>query len=208
MSTETGLCDQSTLASNEMTKVGICSEEITLLPQDVRNKPTSNVGANSEYEPVDSKNQSDYKAGSETSREDNTQTVETAFGAKELTETSSCYRGKTVMVGGSEKSMEGTNQQELSTSNQMQMASEAVQQSSENCCANKDGTESGLRIIEGKNIKIDEVQENALHGQFSSMSCKTFSGSNFDMDSNIECSLMYDETAFLGTSGKSASGVE
>ncbi|KAJ1441679.1 Zinc finger, PHD-type [Sesbania bispinosa] len=205
-----GLCDQSTLATDESIKVSICSEGMAIaesLPQDAGNITTDEVGAKSEYEPVDGKNQLDQRAGSETSRDDNTQAVYAALGAKESTETSSCVREEKishlVVSGESEESIEGSIQ-ELRKSNKMQMASELVQQSSENCCANKDGTESGVKIIEGKNIKTD-VQENALHGHFSNMSCKTFSSSNFDRDSNIECSVMYDETAFFGTLAKSAS---
>lgn len=207
MSTETGPCDQSTLATDESIKVGICSEGTAIaesLPQAIGNITTNRVGAMSEDEPVDCENRPDYRAGSETIiRDDNSQAfVDTALGAKESTETST------------EKPIEGNNVEELRTSNTIEIASESVQQSNGNCCANKDdGTESGVRIIEDKKIiKIGEVQENAsMHGHFSNVSsCKAFPGSNFDMGSNIECSVLYDEkTAFFGTlAAKPASSME
>ncbi|XP_027341499.1 increased DNA methylation 1 isoform X2 [Abrus precatorius] len=198
-----GPCDQSALATDESSKVGICSEGMAIiesLPQDVGNLTTNEVEIKSEYEPVDGN-------GNETGRDDNSQAVDTAFGDKESTKISSCLRDQIIQLtvsGGAEGFIEGNKEQELK-SNKMQMLSELVQQSIENCCADKDGTETGLRIIEEKNIKIGEGQENALQGHFSNMSCKTFLGSNFDMDSNIECSVMYDETAFFGTFAKSAS---
>ncbi|XP_061363394.1 increased DNA methylation 1 [Gastrolobium bilobum] len=207
-----GLRDQSTLATDESIKVGVCYEGIAMaesLPQDVGNITTNKVDAKSEHVLVEGKNHPDYRAGCEANRDDNTQAVDTALGAKESTEISNHFREEKIIQlkvpGGSEKSIEGNNMQELRTSNKMQMASESVQQSSENCCANKDGTESGVRIMEDMNIKIGEVQENALQGHISNLSCKTFLGSNFDTDSNVECSVMYDETAFFGTFAKSAS---
>ena len=95
-------------------------------------------------------------------------------------------------------SVDGNNMQEPRTSDEMQTASE-------DCCGNKDGAESGVTIVEDKDIKVGEVQENALQGNFSNLSCKTFLGSNFDIDSNIERSVLYDETTFFGTFAKSAS---
>lgn len=209
----TELCDLSTLAKDETIKVGTCSEGMVMaesLLQDVGNLDTGKVGGKSESEPVDAKNHLDCEAGGETIGDDNTQASDTALGAKESTEINSCYRGGKIfqlpVSGGSDKSIEGNNMQEPRMSTKMQMASELVQQSSESCCANKDGTESGVRIIEDKNIKVGEVEENALQGHFSNLSCKTFLGSNFDKDSHIECSVMYDETSFFGTSfAKSAS---
>ncbi|CAJ1957428.1 unnamed protein product [Sphenostylis stenocarpa] len=169
-----GLCDESTQATDESVKVGICPEEMTnteSLLQDVADVTTTNqVEAKSEHEPVDCKNQSDYKASSD------------------------------------------NNMRELRTCNKVEMASdsvqqsiEKVQQSNENFSAIKDDAEPGTRIVEDKNIKIGEGQENVLQGHFSNLSCKTFLGSNFDTDSSIECSVMYDETAFFGTFAKSAS---
>lgn len=170
MSAETGLHDQS-IASDELF-VEICSEGMTIaesLPHDY-----NEVGAKSEYEPVDCKNQPGDRTDSETNKVDNNQAVEiTPF--------------------------EGNNVQELITSNRMQI---------ENCFANKDGTESGVGLIEDKNIKLDKVEENDLHEHVSNMSCKTFSGNNFDTVSNFECSVMYDETANFGTLANSAKSME
>jgi hypothetical protein len=78
----------------------------------------------------------------------------------------------------------------------------------ENSCANKDGTESGVRLVEDNNIEIGEVEENALHGHVSNAPCKTFSGNNFDAVSNFECSVMYDETSIFGTLANSAKSME
>lgn len=213
MSAETGLCNQSTLATDESFKVGICPEGVAAIaessPQDVGN---NEVDAKSEYEPMDCKNQPDNRAGSETSRDDNTRAVETVLEGKESTETSKSFGEEKIMPlmvsGGSEKSIEENNVQELRTNNKMQMASEFLRQSFENCCANKDGTEPGVRLIEDKNIKIGEVEENALHGHVSNVSCKTFSGNNFDTDSNFDCSVMYDGPAIFGTLAKSAKSME
>ncbi|KAH1218364.1 Increased DNA methylation 1 [Glycine max] len=206
-----GLCDQSTLATDESIKAGICSEGMAIsesMAQDIGNITTNKGEAKSEHEPVDGKNQSDYEAGSETGRDDKTQAVDTALEAKESTEISSFSKEEKIsyleVSGGSEKSIEEKNVKELRTSNNAEMANESVQQSSENC-ADKDGAEPGISIVEDKNIKIGEDQQNALQGHFSNLSCKTFLGSNFDTDSNIECSVMYDETAFFGTFAKSAS---
>ncbi|KRH21991.1 hypothetical protein GLYMA_13G271100v4 [Glycine max] len=208
---QTGLCDQSTLATDESIKAGICSEGMAIsesMAQDIGNITTNKGEAKSEHEPVDGKNQSDYEAGSETGRDDKTQAVDTALEAKESTEISSFSKEEKIsyleVSGGSEKSIEEKNVKELRTSNNAEMANESVQQSSENC-ADKDGAEPGISIVEDKNIKIGEDQQNALQGHFSNLSCKTFLGSNFDTDSNIECSVMYDETAFFGTFAKSAS---
>jgi len=211
LSAQTGLCDQSTLATDESIKAGICSEGMAIsesMAQDIGNITTNKGEAKSEHEPVDGKNQSDYEAGSETGRDDKTQAVDTALEAKESTEISSFSKEEKIsyleVSGGSEKSIEEKNVKELRTSNNAEMANESVQQSSENC-ADKDGAEPGISIVEDKNIKIGEDQQNALQGHFSNLSCKTFLGSNFDTDSNIECSVMYDETAFFGTFAKSAS---
>ncbi|XP_014501301.1 increased DNA methylation 1 isoform X1 [Vigna radiata var. radiata] len=209
---ETGLCDESTQATDESVKVCISSEGMTItdsfLP-DVANITTNQVEAKSEHEPVDGKIQPDNEAGSDTLRKDNTQPVDTALEAKESTEiSSSCFTEEIIQLtvsGGSEKSMEENNVSELRTCNKVEMESDSVQQSSENFCAIKDGAEPSIRIVEEKNIKIGEGQENALQGHFSNLSCKTFLGSNFDTDSSIECSVMYDETAFFGTFAKSAS---
>lgn len=176
MSVETGLCDQSTLASDELFEVEICSEGVAIaesLPQDFGYVTTNEVGGKSEYEPVDCKKQPGNRTDSETDRVDNNQAVE--------------------MIP-----FEGNNVQELITCNIMQI---------ENCCANKDGTESGVGHIEDKNIKVDKVEENALH-EHVSLSCKTFSGNNFDTVSNFECSVMYDETAIFGTLANSAKSKE
>ncbi|KAG5120311.1 hypothetical protein JHK82_034731 [Glycine max] len=207
-----GLCDLSILATDESIKAGICSEGMAIsesFAQVVGNITTNKGGAKSEHEPVDGKNQSDYEAGSETGRDDKIQAVDTAIEAKESTEISSSSREEKVtqlkVSGDSEKSIEENNVNELRTSNKAEMTSDSVQQSSENCCADKDGAEPAISIVEDKNIKIGECQENALQGHFSNLSCKTFLGSNFDTDSNIECSVMYDETAFFGTFAKSAS---
>ncbi|KAL2331367.1 hypothetical protein Fmac_018948 [Flemingia macrophylla] len=198
-----GLCDP-TRATDESTKAGICSGVAITesLPKVVGNVTTNKVDIKSEQEPVEDKNQSDYKAGSETSRDDNTQDVATALEAKESTEIGSCFKEEKVIQltvsGGSEKSIEENNVLELRTSDRVKL-------SSENSCANKDGPEPGIRVVEDKKMKVGEGQENALQGHFSNLSCKTFVGSNFDTDSNIECSVMYDETAFFGTFAKSAS---
>ncbi|CAL5200963.1 unnamed protein product [Lathyrus oleraceus] len=163
-----GPCDQSTLASDELFDVEICSEGMAIaesLPQD--------FGGKSECEPVDCKKQPGNRTDSETDRVDNNQAVEII-------------------------PFEGNNVQELITCNIMQI---------ENCCANKDGTESGVGLIEDKNIKVDKVEENALH-EHVSLSCKTFSGNNFDTVSNFECSVMYDETASFGTLANSAKSKE
>ncbi|RDX83497.1 Increased DNA methylation 1, partial [Mucuna pruriens] len=203
---ETGLCDQSTHATDESIEVGICSEGMAItesLSQDAGNITTNKVEAKSEHEPVDGKNQSDYKVVSETSTDDITQAVDTALEAKESTDISrSSNEEKITPVSGvaSEKMAS-----DLRTSNKVGMASDSGQQSRENGCANKDGAEPGIGIVEDKNIKVGEGQENALQGHFSNLSCKTFIGNNFDTDSNIECSVMYDETAFFGTFAKSAS---
>lgn len=212
LSSQTGLCDLSILATDESIKAGICSEGMAIsesFAQVVGNITTNKGGAKSEHEPVDGKNQSDYEAGSETGRDDKIQAVDTAIEAKESTEISSSSREEKVtqlkVSGDSEKSIEENNVNELRTSNKAEMTSDSVQQSSENCCADKDGAEPAISIVEDKNIKIGEDQQNALQGHFSNLSCKTFLGSNFDTDSNIECSVMYDETAFFGTFAKSAS---
>ncbi|KAE9585149.1 hypothetical protein Lalb_Chr25g0285951 [Lupinus albus] len=64
--------------------------------------------------------------------------------------------------GGSDKSIKGNNMQESRTSKEMQMASKSLQKSSESCCADKDSAESGVGIIQDKNIiEVGEVQENA-----------------------------------------------
>lgn len=201
---ETGLCDP-TQATDESIKAGICSEGMNITessPQDVGNITTNKVDIKSEQEPVEGNNQSDYKAGSETSRDDNTQAIDTALEAKESTEIGSCFKEEKItqltVSSGSEKSIEENYVLELRTS-------DSVQKSSENCCANKDGAEPGIRIVEDKKMKVGEGQENALQGHFSNLSCKTFLGNNFDTDSNIECSVMYDETTFFGTFAKSAS---
>ncbi|KAK7244189.1 hypothetical protein RIF29_39007 [Crotalaria pallida] len=184
-----GLCDLSTLATDETVKVGICSEGIAIaesLLQDGGNLATEKVGAKAESEPVDGENHLDCQAGSETVRDDN-----------EHQNANDCDQIIQLTVsGGLDKHIEGNDMQESKTSSKMQMACEAVQQPTESCCANKDGTESGARVIEDNNIKVGEVQENALPDHFSNLSCKTSLGSNFDMVSNIGC-LMYDETAFL-----------
>jgi len=180
------------------------------LLQDVVNITTANqIEPKSEHEPLDGKNQSDHKAGSDTLRKDNTQPVDTALQAKESTEISStCFTEEIIQLtvsAGSEKSIEENSVKELGTCNKVEMESDTVRQSSENFCAIKDGAEPSIRVVEDKNIKIGEGQENALQGPFSNLSCKTFLGSNFDTDSSIECSVMYDETAFFGTFAKSAS---
>ncbi|KAK8469391.1 hypothetical protein PHAVU_005G067300 [Phaseolus vulgaris] len=210
---ETGLCDESTQATDESVKVGIGSEGMAItdsLLQDVVNITTANqIEPKSEHEPLDGKNQSDHKAGSDTLRKDNTQPVDTALQAKESTEISStCFTEEIIQLtvsAGSEKSIEENSVKELGTCNKVEMESDTVRQSSENFCAIKDGAEPSIRVVEDKNIKIGEGQENALQGPFSNLSCKTFLGSNFDTDSSIECSVMYDETAFFGTFAKSAS---
>ncbi|GAU38413.1 hypothetical protein TSUD_52380 [Trifolium subterraneum] len=191
-----GLCDQLTLAADDLFKVDICSEGMAIaesLPQDAGNVTAIKVGAKSENEPMDCKNQPDNRADSETNRDDNTQAVEIALGGKESTETSRSFsEGKITPF-------EGHSVQELRTCNNMQI---------ENCCANKDGTESGVRLTEDKNIEIGEVEENALHERVSNVPCKTFSGNNFDAVSNFECSVMYDETAIFGTLANSAKSME
>ncbi|KAL5081571.1 hypothetical protein RYX36_009992 [Vicia faba] len=172
-----GLYDQSTLALGELSEVDICSERMTIaesLPQDFGYVTTNEVGAKSDYEPVDCKSQPGNRTDSEGDRVDNNQAVEII-------------------------PFEGNNVQELITSNIMQI---------ENCCANKDGTESGVGLIDDKSIKIDKVEENASNEHVSSMSCKTFSGNNFDTVSNFECSVMYDETALFGTLANSEKSME
>lgn len=227
---ETGMCDQSTLATDESIEEGICSEGMTIpesmsldvgnittdkveaksekagifsegmaitesTPQDSGNITNNKVEAKSEHEPVDGKNLSDYKAGSETSRDDSAPAVDTTLKAKESTEISSFSKEEIFIE----------EKQESRTCEKVKMTSDSVQQSSEDCCDDKDGAEPGIRIVEDKNIIVGEGQENALEGHFSNLSCKTFLGSNFDTDSSIECSVMYDETAFFGTFAKSAS---
>lgn len=208
---ETELCDKSTLATDELIKAGFCSEGMAItesLLQDVGNITANKVEAKLEHDPVDGKNLLDYNAGSETSKDDNTQAVDTALEDKESTEISNFSKEEKIthltVSGGSEKSIEENNVEELRTSNKVEMASDSLQKSSESC-ASKDGAEPGIGVVEDKNIKVGEGQENALQGHFSNLSCKTFLGSNFDTDSNIECSVMYDETAFFGTFAKSAS---
>ncbi|PNY13443.1 DNA binding protein [Trifolium pratense] len=183
------LCDQSTLETD------ICSKGMAIaesLLQDAGNVTAIEVGAKSEYEPMDCKNQPDNTADSETNRDDNTQAVEIALGGKESTETSRSFSEGKITPG------EGHNVQELRTCN-MQI---------ENRCPNKDGTESGVRLIEEKNIEIGEVEENALHGHVSNASCKAFPGNNFEAVSNFDCSVMYDETAIFGTLANSAKSME
>lgn len=178
-----GLCDQSTLATDESFKAGICSEGMDIaesLPLDVGNVATNEVGAKSECEPVDCKNQPDNRANSEISRDDNILAVEIALGDKESTETSRSFGEEKITP------FEGNNVEEPRTS------------------ANKDGTESGGRVFEDKNINIGEVKENDMHEHVSNVSCKTFSGNNFDTVSNFECSAMYDETVIFGSLANSA----
>jgi hypothetical protein len=197
LSAETGLCDQSTLATDDSFKVDICSKEMAIaesLPQDAGNVTAIEVGAKSEYEPIDCKNQLDNKADCETSRDDNTQAVEIALGGKESTETCRSFSEGEITP------FEGHNVQELRICNNMQI---------ENSCATKDGTESGVRLVEDNNIEIGEVEESALlHGHVSNAPCKTFSGNNFDAVSNFECSVMYDETSIFGTLANSAKSME
>jgi len=180
---ETGLCDQSTLATDELFKVGICSEGMDIaesLPLDVGNVATNEVGAKSECEPVDCKNQPENRADSEISKDDNILAIEIALGDKESTETSRSFDEEKITP------FEGNNVEEPRTS------------------ANKDGSESGARVFEDKNIKIGEAEESDLHEHVSNVLRKTFSGNNFDTVSNFECSAMYDETAIFGTLANSA----
>ncbi|KAF7822642.1 increased DNA methylation 1 isoform X1 [Senna tora] len=182
----------------------VCGENYTgygaeSLPQDVKHTSNDEIGAKSESEHVCSKNFPDYRAGCETGIDDCTLAVEKSLGSEETSEVSSYLREEKIMSflkqsGGSEKSIEVNNMQELRISRKLEITNGSIQQYSGKCCTNKDGTESGGRITKDMKIKLGEDQENALQGPFLQLSCKTVLGSNFDLDSKMESSGMYDET--------------
>ncbi|MED6223204.1 hypothetical protein PIB30_071711 [Stylosanthes scabra] len=209
-----GTCYALTMAANEPTEVNISSEEMATDKsplQDVGDITTDELGADKSESELECRNHKDTIADSETSRDDKTQAIHhdnTAFDANNSTETGNCFGAEVmpVMVSDkSEKLCSGDGMLEPRTSNEMQTVSEFGQQSSEDCYVNKDVAESGVIVI-GKDVKVGEVQENAnVQGKFSNLSCKTFVGSNFDIDSSIERSGLYDEAAVFGTLAKSAS---
>ncbi|CAL0310183.1 unnamed protein product [Lupinus luteus] len=181
---------QKEKTEGETMKVGTSSEGMPVaesLLEDVGNLSTDKVGAESESGPVEVENHLDCKAGSEAIRIDSE--LQNANDSEEIIQLT--------VSGGPGKSNEVYNTQESGANKEMQMAIESVEQSNDSCCANKDGAESDVKIGEDKNIEVGEVQENALQDHFSNLSCRTSLGSNFDMVSTIECSAMYDETAFL-----------
>ncbi|KAL1350050.1 hypothetical protein HN51_026506 [Arachis hypogaea] len=209
-----GICYASLMAANEPTKVGISSEEMALdksALEDVGDIATDDVGADKSGKPaeLEGKNHRDTIADRETSRDDNTQAInndDTGLDATKSTEISSCFGAEIIPVMVSDKSDKlcgGDSMLELRMSSEIQTACKLGQQSSEDCNVKKDGAESGVLVIEEKDVKVGEVQENAnVQGNFSNLSCKTFVGSNFDIDSSIERS---GETALFGTFAKSAS---
>ncbi|XP_028763841.1 increased DNA methylation 1 isoform X2 [Neltuma alba] len=147
---------------------------IESLPQDVENNSTDELSNKSKTEHVCGKNFPDYRA-------------EPPLGLKEPADSSTYLSGEKIMGF-------VNNMQELRINGKMDSTNESVQHSSGNCCMNKDGTESVVRIVENRNIKAGEGQENGLWGPFLQMSCKAALGNNFDVDSIIESSGMYDET--------------
>ncbi|MED6133744.1 hypothetical protein PIB30_030961 [Stylosanthes scabra] len=210
-----GTCYAVTTAANEPTEVNISSEEMATdksPQQDVGDITTDELGADKLESELECRNHKDTIADSETSRDDNTQAIHlenTAFDTKNSTETNNCFGAEVIPVMVSDKSerlCSGDGMLEPRTSDKMQTVNEVGQQSSEDCYVNKDVAESGVKIVIDKDVKVGEVQENAnVQGNFSNLSCKTFIGSNFDIDSSIERSGLYDEAAVFGTFAKSAS---
>ncbi|XP_054814730.1 increased DNA methylation 1 [Prosopis cineraria] len=164
----------------------VCSENdpdyrIESLQQHVQNNYTDELSAKSETEHVCSKNFADYRA-------------ESSLGLKETADRNTYLSGEKIMglvkqCDDLQKYIKVKNMHELRNSAKLEATNESVQHSSENCCTNRDGTE-----IEKRNIKAGEGHENGLRGPFLQKSCKPVLGNNFDVDSIIESSGMYDET--------------